>query len=93
MSDHPVADAMRRKLEQAFAPSRLELTDQSARHAGHAGHDPRGESHFKLVMVSPAFAGQSRLARQRLVNQALAEELADRVHALAMKLLAPDEDG
>jgi BolA family transcriptional regulator, general stress-responsive regulator len=86
-----VAETMRRKLTERFAPSRLEILDESHRHAGHAGARPEGETHFTVTIVSGAFAGQSRVARQRLVYQALAEELATRVHALSLTTLAPDE--
>lgn len=82
---------MGRRLTAALQPTRLELADQSAQHVGHAGHDPRGESHFSLVIESQAFEGQSRIARQRLVHSALADLLHDRVHALTIKALAPGE--
>jgi BolA protein len=84
---------MRRKLEAAFQPLKLEIVDESARHAGHAGARPGGESHFRVTMVAAAFAGQNRLARQRRVNEVLAEELRGGVHALAMTVLAPGEPG
>ena len=61
-------------------------------HAGHAGARPEGETHFSVTIVSAAFIGQSRVARQRLVYQTLADELATRVHALSLTTLAPDED-
>ncbi|MCC7046576.1 MAG: BolA family transcriptional regulator [Alphaproteobacteria bacterium] len=87
-----VADRIRQKLETAFQPARLAVIDDSARHHGHAGARPEGETHFKVEIVAPAFAGRSRVDRQRLVYQALAEELASRVHALEVKTLTPDED-
>ena len=87
-STGPVATEMTRRLT-ALQPIRLELEDQSAHHIGHAGHDPRGESHFALTIESEAFAGQSRLARQRLVYAALGDLMHDRVHALTIKALAP----
>jgi BolA protein len=87
-----VADTIRSKLTERFAPVRLELVDQSERHAGHAGARPEGETHFALTIVSAAFAGMSRVARQRLVYAALAAELASRVHALSLTTLTPDED-
>jgi len=87
-----IADGMRRKLEAAFKPSRLEIRDDSHRHAGHVGDRPGGETHFNVTIVSAAFAGASRVARQRLVYAALAEELKQRVHALQLRTLAPDED-
>ena len=86
----PVADTIRRKLTERFAPVRLEIVDESHRHAGHAGARPGGETHFQVTIVSAAFAGQNRVARQRLVYETLAEELATRVHALSLTTLAPD---
>lgn len=87
-----VADAIHRKLTERFAPTRLEIIDESHRHAGHAGARPEGETHFAVAIVSEAFGGQSRVARQRLVYQTLAEELATRVHALSLTTLTPDEE-
>jgi BolA family transcriptional regulator, general stress-responsive regulator len=87
-----VADTIRRKLTDRFAPLRLEIIDESHRHAGHAGARPEGETHFAVTIVSAAFAAQGRVARQRLVYQTLAEELATRVHALSLTTLAPEED-
>jgi BolA family transcriptional regulator, general stress-responsive regulator len=87
-----VAETIRSKLGARFSPIRLEIVDQSHRHAGHAGARPEGETHFAVTIVSPAFAGLARVARQRLVYQALAEELATRVHALSLTTLAPDEE-
>ncbi|HEX6858882.1 MAG TPA: BolA family protein [Caulobacteraceae bacterium] len=86
-----VTDAIRTRLETAFAPSRLEITDDSENHRGHAGHREGGESHFTVVIEAAAFSGQSRVGRQRLVHAALAEELAGPVHALSVKALAPGE--
>jgi BolA protein len=86
-----VAERMRAKIEAAFAPQDLEIADDSGKHAGHAGARPGGESHFTVTIVSAAFAGKSRVDRQRLVHAALAEELAGPVHALALVLRAPDE--
>jgi BolA family transcriptional regulator, general stress-responsive regulator len=88
-----VADTIRHKLTERFAPIRLDLEDESHRHAGHAGARPGGETHFSVTVVSAAFTGQSRVARQRLVYQTLAEELATRVHALSLTTLTPEEDG
>jgi BolA family transcriptional regulator, general stress-responsive regulator len=87
-----VADTIRRKLTERFAPVRLELVDDSQRHAGHAGARPEGETHFALTIVSAVFAGLSRVARQRLVYTALATELASRVHALSLTTRTPEED-
>jgi BolA family transcriptional regulator, general stress-responsive regulator len=87
-----IADTIRRKLTDRFAPTRLEISDQSHRHAGHRGARPEGETHFAVTIVSSAFIGHGRVARQRLVYQTLAEELATRVHALSLTTLTPDED-
>ena len=88
-----IAERIRSKLTDGLAPSRLDIVDDSSRHVGHAGHDGRGESHFTIVVVADAFEGKSRVERQRLVYGLLAEELADRVHALALKTLTPAEAG
>ncbi len=88
-----VADRIRAKLEAALAPEKLEIVDDSHRHAGHAGAHAEGESHFTVRAVSAAFAGKNRVERQRIVYGALAEELAGRVHALALVLRAPGEPG
>jgi BolA protein len=86
-----VAERIRHKLTDALAPSRLELSDESHRHAGHAGARPEGETHFTVEIVSDAFTGLSRLQRHRLVHDVLAEELAGPVHALSLKMLTPSE--
>ena len=86
-----VADTIRRKLQDAFSPSRLELVDDSDRHHGHAGHTGSGESHFNLRIEAEAFAGKARVMRQRMVMKALAEELAGPVHALSIVATAPGE--
>lgn len=86
-----VAEAIRDKLEAAFAPSRLELIDDSDRHHGHAGHSGAGESHFTLRIESQAFSGKARVMRQRMVMKALADELAGPVHALSIVATAPGE--
>jgi BolA family transcriptional regulator, general stress-responsive regulator len=96
----PVQIQMRKKLIEAFAPLVLEVIDESASHAGHAGaavHAAKqggaatsiGETHFSVTIVSAAFAGLNRVARQRAIYQVLAEELAGPVHALALKADAP----
>ena len=87
-----VADTIRRKLTERFAPTYIEVEDQSHRHAGHAGARPGGETHFAVTVVSAAFTGQSRVARQRLVYETLSAELAAGVHALSLTTLAPNED-
>jgi BolA protein len=86
-----VSEAIRRKLEQALTPERLEIVDDSDKHAGHSGHREGGESHFTLTVFASAFAGLSRVQRQRRINEILAEELAGPVHALSIKALAPGE--
>jgi BolA protein len=86
-----IFEAIHHKLTSAFTPIRLEIEDDSARHEGHAGSRPGGDSHFNVVIESQAFAGVPRVARQRLVYQALAEELAGPLHALSVKALAPGE--
>lgn len=88
-----VRETMERKLTQALAPQRLTIADESARHIGHAGHRPEGETHFRIEIVSAAFSGKSRIERHRMVNAILAEELAGRVHALQLATLAPGEAG
>ena len=96
MPEGPIATLIREKLTQSLSPTRLEIEDDSWRHAGHhheGGMDaqPGGESHFNLVVVSEAFESMSRVARQRAVNTALAEELAGPIHALSIKAMTPAE--
>lgn len=79
------------RLLAAFAPQRLVVTNDSARHSGHAGDDGTGESHFSVEIESAAFAGVARLERQRRVNRALGDLPGQRVHALAIKVRAPGE--
>lgn len=85
------ASRISQKLTDALQPTRLDIVDESARHAGHAGARPGGETHFRVTIVSAAFTGRSRVDRQRMVYQALADELAGSVHALALTTLAPAE--
>lgn len=87
----PVAREMIARLTAALNPTRLELEDQSHQHVGHAGHDPRGESHFALTIESPAFAGLGRVERQRKVYAALGDLIRERVHALTIRAAAPGE--
>ncbi len=87
----PVAQEIERRLVQALAPDHLAVSNDSALHRGHAGDDGTGESHFSVDIVAPAFAGQSRVARQRMVNHALGDLLRERIHALAIKARAPGE--
>ena len=85
-----VADEMERLLREAFAPTSLEIVNDSAKHRGHMGDDGSGESHFTILIEAPAFADKSRLERQRMVNGALGDIPGDRVHALAIKASAPE---
>ena len=87
----PVGRQMEETLRQAFQPVHLEIIDESQRHAGHAGAHPQGESHFRVIIVSPVFAGKSLVQRHRMVNEALAELLRERVHALAITARTPEE--
>jgi BolA family transcriptional regulator, general stress-responsive regulator len=87
-----VADRIRAKLTTALQPSRLVIRDDSHRHVGHAGARPEGQSHFHVEIVSAAFAGASRLTRQRRVYALLVEEMNGPVHALSLVTLTPDED-
>ena len=86
-----VANELRRRLEAALQPERIGIEDQSAQHAGHAGARPQGETHFRVVVVSGAFAGRSRVERQRLVYAAAANLLRTDIHALSVVALAPGE--
>jgi BolA protein len=86
-----ISEAIRNKLTATFQPSRLEVEDDSARHHGHAGARPGGESHFNVLIEAEAFAGAPKVMRQRMVYKALAEELAGPVHALSVRALAPGE--
>lgn len=86
-----VEATIREKLARALAPTRLDIVNESHLHAGHRNSPGTGESHFRVLVVSPVFAGKSRLARQRLINETLAEELKTRIHALAISAYAPDE--
>ena len=84
-------DVITEKLRKAFTPVSLRVEDESHQHAGHAGHRPGGETHFRLYIVSDAFRGKSRLDRHRMINAALASELSGGVHALAIHAAAPGE--
>lgn len=86
-----IAERITQKLTEAFAPQELKVIDESHQHHGHGGWREGGETHFRVDIVSDAFAGKSRLERHRLINAALAQELADRVHALAIAAKAPGE--
>ena len=90
-STAPLADTITARLTDALAPSRLDVVNESHLHAGHMGDDGTGETHFRVEVEAPAFAGLTRVARQRLVNHALADLLATRIHALAIRARAPVE--
>jgi BolA protein len=85
-----VAETIQAKLEAAFAPTVLHILDESHLHAGHHGHDGRGESHFAVAISSASFEGKSRVERQRMVYTVLADELAGQVHALRLSLNVPE---
>jgi BolA protein len=80
------------KLMVALEPMRLEVVNESEKHAGHRSSPGTGESHFRILVVSPRFAGLPRVARHRMVNEALADELSGRIHALALSTYAPGEE-
>ncbi|RKF23115.1 BolA family transcriptional regulator [Altericroceibacterium spongiae] len=87
----PLATEIHNLLTNSFAPERLEVINDSAKHSGHMGDDGSGESHFTVVIESAAFAGKNRLQRQRMVNHALGDIPGERVHALAIRAFAPDD--
>lgn len=87
----PIAREIEERLRAALAPTRLAVINDSARHHGHAGDDGSGESHFTVEIEAAAFAGKSRVERQRAVNAALGHMLEGRVHALAIRATAPGE--
>ena len=87
----PLVDTIEDRLRAALSPTALTVANDSAMHRGHTGDDGTGESHFRVEITAQAFTGQSRVARQRLVNQALADLLATRIHALAIRARAPGE--
>jgi BolA protein len=87
----PVATEMLRRLNSALSPNHVELIDDSEQHRGHGGYNPSGESHFSLEIESEAFAGKSRVERQRMIYHALSELMKDRVHALQIRARAPGE--
>ena len=91
ISKGPVAAEIEQRLQAALSPTHLAVINDSAKHSGHMGDDGSGESHFTVEIVAQAFTGQSRVNRQRMVNKALAEVLAEKVHALAIKARAPGE--
>ena len=87
----PVAAEMLERLNSALVPSRIDLIDDSEAHRGHGGYNPAGESHFTLAIESAAFAGKSRVERQRMVYSALGDLMRERVHALSIRATAPGE--
>ncbi|CAH0193784.1 BolA family transcriptional regulator [Roseomonas sp. CECT 9278] len=89
--DHSRATRIRDTLHAAFAPAEITVQDDSASHAGHAGARPGGQTHYSVTIVAAAFAGQSRVARSRAVHDVLAGEFAGGLHALALRLLTPEE--
>ena len=84
-------DLITNKLTKAFAPQSLDVVDESHMHAGHAGHRPGGETHFRVTIIADAFRGKSRIERHRMINALLAAELVGGVHALAIHASAPGE--
>lgn len=87
-----VASRIREKLTEKLAPTRLDIADDSHKHAGHVGARPEGETHFSVEIVSAAFDGVSRVQRQRMVYEILQDELAGPVHALALRTLSPSDE-
>lgn len=87
----PVEREITLRLTEALSPTLLIVSNDSAQHHGHEGDDGSGESHFSVTVTSAAFAGQNRVARQRLVNHALGGLMRDKVHAMTIKALAPNE--
>ena len=85
------AERIRETLRAALAPANVEVVDDSALHAGHAGAQPGGETHYSVLAISPKFEGLSRVARHRLVNEALSAEFGGGLHALSLTLRTPDE--
>lgn len=85
------AERLAELLNASFSPAALEIIDESAHHAGHAGAAPGGETHYRVRMTSASFVGMNRVARQRAINDAVKNEFASGLHALAMELKAPGE--
>ncbi|MFK7791594.1 MAG: BolA family protein [Devosiaceae bacterium] len=86
-----VQSILEAKLKLAFRPQALDVRDESSQHEGHSGARPGGETHFRVYIVAKAFEGKSRLQMHRMINDVLAEDLADRVHALAIHASASGE--
>jgi BolA protein len=87
-----IAERINKKLTEALMPSRLEVVDESEKHKGHGGYREGGETHFNVTVVSEEFEGKSRVDRQRVVYALLADEMAERIHALALTTKTPSED-
>jgi BolA protein len=87
----PVATEMLRRLHSSLSPTRIQLNDDSEQHRGHGGYNPAGESHFSLTIESEAFAGKSRVERQRMIYSAIGDLMEERVHALSIRANAPGE--
>ena len=87
----PVATEMLARLNSALSPTAIELVDESEQHRGHGGYNPAGESHFSLIIESPAFVGKNRVERQRMIYAALGDLMQSRVHALSIKAKAPGD--
>jgi BolA protein len=87
----PIATEMLKRINSALSPTRIDLVDESEAHRGHGGYNPAGESHFSLAIGSPAFAGKSRVERQRMIYAALGDLMHERVHALSIRATAPGE--
>lgn len=88
----PVAAEMLRRLNSAISPASIQLVDDSEQHRGHGGYNPSGESHFRLQIESPAFAGKNRVQRQRMIYAAIGDLMESRVHALSIRATAPGEE-
>ena len=86
-----MTDRIRGKIAAALDPERIEVVDESHLHIGHAGARPEGETHFRVTVVAPSFAGLSRMERQRRIYAILAEEMRERIHALSLTTLTPQE--
>lgn len=86
-----ITERINKKLNEGLAPSRLDVVDESTKHMGHGGWREGGETHFNVTVVSDAFEGKSRVDRQRMVYALLAEEMAERIHALALTTKTPAE--
>ena len=87
------ADLITQKLTEAFTPQSLKVEDESSRHEGHSGARPGGQTHYRVYIVSQAFKGKTRIERHRMINEALSDELAGGIHALALHASAPGEPG